>query len=150
MPLHWKNPWDRKLSKQVLNWHKITWEIIKGRATKEIVSFHREQSKEEDLSGKNEKIYTLKHASDSPASALKVNWICLVYHSLKPVLKKGDGWNMDQLQQSRTVMTLLNLKLLRLTQVKAKIMNAVAELLGATDVTPLNFWLHALFSQIDI
>ena len=55
---------DRKLSKQVWNWHKITWEIIKT-ATKESVSFHREQSKE-DLPGKNEKIYTLKHASDSP------------------------------------------------------------------------------------
>ena len=38
----------------------------KRKATKESVSFHQEQSKEEDLPGKNKKIYTLKHASDSP------------------------------------------------------------------------------------
>ena len=44
-------------------------------------------------SRKNEKIYTLKHASDSPTvmSCVKVNWIYLVCHSLKPVLKKEDG-----------------------------------------------------------
>ena len=36
-------------------------------------------------------------------------------------------------------------------RVKAKIVNADGELLDATaDVTPVNFWLHALFSQIDM
>ena len=74
------------------NWHKITWEIIKGTATKESVSFHQVQ-REEDLPGKNKKIYTLNYASDSPTvmRMLQVNWICLLCHSLKPVLKKGDG-----------------------------------------------------------
>ena len=59
-------------------------------------------------------------------------------------------------------MTPLNLKLLRLIQstldlknsfirVKAKIVNAVGELLDVTaEVAPVNFWLHALFSQIDM
>ena len=36
-------------------------------------------------------------------------------------------------------------------RVKAKIVNAEGEALGATaDVAPVNFWLHALFSQIDM
>ena len=36
-------------------------------------------------------------------------------------------------------------------RVKAKIVDAVGEILGATaDVAPVNFWLHALFSQIDM
>ena len=36
-------------------------------------------------------------------------------------------------------------------RVKAKIVDADGEILGATaDVTPVNFWLHALFSQIDM
>ena len=34
----------QKALKADLNWHKITWEIIKGTATKESASFHREQS----------------------------------------------------------------------------------------------------------
>ena len=44
MPLHWESPWDRKLSKQVWNWHKITWEVNKRNSNQKIVSF-REQSK---------------------------------------------------------------------------------------------------------
>ena len=67
VPLHWENPWDRKLSKQELNWHKITWEIIKGTATKKAHHFIESSQKRRTFQEKKEKIFTLKHASDSPA-----------------------------------------------------------------------------------
>ena len=65
---------------------------------------------------------------------------------------------MDQLQQSRTVMTSFKFKIAEtdsecidlknsFIQVKAKIVNADREPLGATaNVTAVHFWLHALFS----
>ena len=54
-----KKSFGHKALKQVCNWHKITWEILKGS-----VSFHQEQSREEDVPGKSENIYTLKHVCD--------------------------------------------------------------------------------------
>ena len=61
--LHWEN---QESSHMMWNCHKITWEIIKGIAIKESVTFHQEQLREEELPGKkNKKIYALNYASDS-------------------------------------------------------------------------------------
>ena len=89
-------------------------------------------------------------------SVLKVNWICLLCHSLKPVLK-GDG----PITAIRDSDDTIEFKIAEtdsgyidsnsFIRVKAKIVNAEGEALGATaDVAPVNFWLYALFSQLDM
>ena len=141
----------------MLNWHKITWDIIKGTATKESASFHREQSKEDDLPGKTKGYILLNMPLIHPLSCecikseLDLFGVPLTQTSVeegrwveyRPITAVKDSDDTIEFKIAETDSEYIDLKN-SFIRVKAKIVNAEGELLNA------KFWLHALFSQIDM
>ena len=82
-----------------------------------------------------------------PLTETSVEWRWVEYGPITAVRDSDDTIEFKSADTDSEYIGLKN----SFIRVKAEIVNAEGEALGATaDVAPVNFWLHALFSQIDM